>query len=93
MSIDVPEAVAVGSTVTFTCKYDLGSDVLYAVKWYKGKNEFYRFLPKELPHISVFGDFANKVDVSIIHRSVALQFYNKIFVFNKLLCQFQANYL
>ncbi|XP_044018222.1 uncharacterized protein LOC122858991 isoform X2 [Aphidius gifuensis] len=61
VSVDIPEAVAVGSTVNLTCRYDLQGDVLYAVKWYKGKDEFYRYLPKEMPPISTFGDFKHKI--------------------------------
>lgn len=64
VSVDIPEAVAVGSTVNLTCQYDLQGDVLYAVKWYKGKDEFYRYLPKEMPPISTFGDFRHKIIVS-----------------------------
>ncbi|XP_066591260.1 uncharacterized protein [Prorops nasuta] len=71
VSIDVPIAVASGSTVNMTCKYDLQSETLYAVKWYKGP-EFFRFLPKELPPIAVFGALGTKVDVnrSDAHRVV-----------------------
>lgn len=63
VSVVIPEAVAVGSSVTLTCLYDLEKDVLYAVKWYKGKAEFYRYVPKEMPPISVFGQFAANIDV------------------------------
>ncbi|XP_008546379.1 uncharacterized protein LOC103570425 [Microplitis demolitor] len=63
VKVEIPEAVAVGAQVTLTCQYDLQTDVLYAVKWYKGKDEFYRFVPKELPPISVFGElFAHNID-------------------------------
>ncbi|XP_043274368.1 uncharacterized protein [Venturia canescens] len=62
VSIDIPEAVAVGTTVTLTCKYNLGKDPLYTVKWYKGQKEFYRYLPKEDPAKSTFGDFGSKID-------------------------------
>ncbi|XP_034934435.1 cell adhesion molecule 3-like [Chelonus insularis] len=65
VSVEIPEAVAVGSTVTLTCHYDLQTDVLYAVKWYKGKDEFYRYVPKEFQRISGFGElFTNNVDIS-----------------------------
>ncbi|KAK0157769.1 hypothetical protein PV328_011467 [Microctonus aethiopoides] len=64
VSVDIPEAVAVGSTVTLTCLYDLEKTELYAVKWYKGKAEFYRYVPKEQPPISVFGEFADDIDLT-----------------------------
>lgn len=60
VSIDIPLAVATGSTVNMTCRYDLQSDTLYTVKWYKGP-EFFRYVPKEMPRITVFGDLGTKV--------------------------------
>lgn len=29
-------------------------DSLYAVKWYKGRREFYRYTPKENPAMKIF---------------------------------------
>ncbi|XP_011865479.1 PREDICTED: uncharacterized protein LOC105560730 isoform X2 [Vollenhovia emeryi] len=43
-----------------SCRYDLQSDTLYTVKWYKG-SEFFRYVPKELPPIAVFGELGTKV--------------------------------
>ncbi|KAL0133223.1 hypothetical protein PUN28_000767 [Cardiocondyla obscurior] len=60
VSIDIPLAVAAGTTVNMTCRYDLQSDTLYTVKWYKG-SEFFRYVPKELPPIAVFGELGAKV--------------------------------
>ncbi|XP_017881182.1 uncharacterized protein LOC108625593 [Ceratina calcarata] len=60
ITIDIPLAVAAGTTVNMSCRYDLQSDTLYTVKWYKGP-EFYRYIPKELPPIRVFGDLGAKV--------------------------------
>ncbi|XP_076621428.1 uncharacterized protein LOC143341912 [Colletes latitarsis] len=60
VSIDIPLAVAAGTTVNMSCRYDLQSDTLYTVKWYKG-SEFFRYIPKEMPSITVFGDLGAKV--------------------------------
>jgi len=38
-----------GEDVKLQCNYKLGNDSLYAVKWYRGLQEFYRFVPKEAP--------------------------------------------
>lgn len=65
VSIDLPLAVAAGTTVNMSCRYDLETDVLYAVKWYKGQ-EFFRYVPKEDPPIEVFGDLGAKVVVRIL---------------------------
>ncbi|XKL63713.1 hypothetical protein PGB90_006077 [Kerria lacca] len=43
-----------GNTTILECKFDLEGETLYAVKWYKDGNEFYRYLPKDTPHIQVF---------------------------------------
>ncbi|XP_024878016.1 uncharacterized protein LOC112458557 [Temnothorax curvispinosus] len=71
VSIDIPLAVAVGTTVNMSCRYDLQSDTLYTVKWYKGP-EFFRYVPKELPPIGVFGELGAKVvtNRSDAHRVV-----------------------
>lgn len=67
MSITVPVAVASGDSAKMTCTYDLESDPLYTVKWYKGRQEFFRYVPKELPHTRVFPWPGINVDVSVIH--------------------------
>ncbi|KAL1465656.1 hypothetical protein WDU94_005208 [Cyamophila willieti] len=57
-------SVIPGQTVTMMCNYDLEGDPLYAVKWYKSRNEFFRYVPKELPHTRVFPYPGINVDVS-----------------------------
>ncbi|XP_071569028.1 uncharacterized protein [Temnothorax nylanderi] len=54
-----------------SCRYDLQSDTLYTVKWYKG-SEFFRYVPKELPPIGVFGELGARVvtNRSDAHRVV-----------------------
>ncbi|KAL6443942.1 hypothetical protein ACFW04_001729 [Cataglyphis niger] len=52
-----------------SCRYDLQSDTLYTVKWYKG-SEFFRYVPKEMPPIAVFGELGAKV---IVNQSDAHQ--------------------
>ncbi|XP_076751860.1 uncharacterized protein LOC143423988 isoform X1 [Xylocopa sonorina] len=71
VSIDIPLAVAAGTTVNMSCRYDLQSDTLYTVKWYKGP-EFFRYIPKEMPPIRVFGELGAKVlqNRSDAHRVV-----------------------
>ncbi|XP_034250307.1 uncharacterized protein LOC117650815 [Thrips palmi] len=58
-----PLAVKAGSTVTLRCTYDLEHDSLYTVKWYKGRSEFFRYTPKELPNTQVFPLNGISVDV------------------------------
>ena len=60
-----PLVVKSGSTVTLRCTYDLENESLYTVKWYKGRQEFFRYVPKELPNTKVFPLPGVNVDVSI----------------------------
>lgn len=61
----MPNAVLVGETVTLECSWQLeDEEALYSVKWYRGREEFYRYIPKELPHTRVFPLPGIEVDVS-----------------------------
>ncbi|XP_065351107.1 uncharacterized protein LOC135946710 [Cloeon dipterum] len=79
VSIQVPPTVSVGTDVYLRCLYDLEGDSLYMLKWYCGKEEFYRYVPKELPPTRVFPlpGFGVDVDKSDTHtvvlRSVSLE--------------------
>lgn len=53
-----------GNSTVLECKFDLEGETLYAVKWYKDGNEFYRYLPKDDPQIQVFPLPGVNVDVS-----------------------------
>lgn len=59
-----------GNSTRLECKYDLQGEKLYTVKWYKDGNEFYRFLPGELPEVQVF-------EVPGVHVDVSPNFLNK----------------
>ncbi|XP_046674059.1 uncharacterized protein LOC124363040 [Homalodisca vitripennis] len=59
----MPVAVPTGSTASLLCLYDLEGDQLYTVKWYKGRQEFFRYVLKELPHTRVFALPGINVDV------------------------------
>ncbi|XP_075749099.1 uncharacterized protein LOC119172757 [Rhipicephalus microplus] len=47
--LDMPSAVIRGDPLWLNCSFDLESDDLYSVKWYKNHREFFRFLPSENP--------------------------------------------
>ncbi|CAF4777578.1 unnamed protein product [Pieris macdunnoughi] len=65
LDINVPNAVLVGETVTLECTWQLeDEEALYSVKWYRGREEFYRYIPKELPHTRVFPLPGIEVDIS-----------------------------
>jgi hypothetical protein len=68
--LDVPEAVLTGDTARLACDYDLEHAALYSIKWYRGDEEFYRFVPKESPPTRVFPLPGIHVDVSSSHNSL-----------------------
>ncbi|XP_050515204.1 uncharacterized protein LOC126890370 [Diabrotica virgifera virgifera] len=47
---------------TLHCSYDLEKDILYSVKWYRGRYEFYRYTPSEYPNIKTFAVKGINVD-------------------------------
>ncbi|XP_024940639.1 uncharacterized protein LOC107267508 isoform X2 [Cephus cinctus] len=64
VKIKVPDMVRSGDDALLSCNYDLESASLYAIKWYRGDVEFYRYLPKEAPSHTVFPVQGIKVDIS-----------------------------
>ena len=64
LSVRIPEYLQQGDTADLTCSYNLGGDTLYSVKWYKGRHEFYRFMPHEVPAIKTFPVKGMKINVS-----------------------------
>lgn len=62
--INVPLAVRRGDDAHLLCNYNLENDTLYSVKWYKGRREFYRYLPKENPAMKLFPLAGINVEVS-----------------------------
>lgn len=75
----MPTAVSSGDTVTLICSYNLEGDPLYMVTWYKGRREFFRFVPKELPHTRVFPLPGIHVDVSNKMKMFKLNLINLLF--------------
>ena len=49
-----PELANSGEIVTFICRYDLGKDAIYSIKWYKEDRELYRYIPTDNPEYRIF---------------------------------------
>lgn len=47
------------------CPFDLGKDRLYAVKWYKDNEEFFRYVPRYRPPIYIHEVEGTSVIVSL----------------------------
>lgn len=65
--VSVPQYRIPGDMALLQCDYNLGNDNLYAVKWYKDNEEFFKFLPKARPEASSYSVEGIHVDVSLIH--------------------------
>uniref|UniRef100_A0A336K1Z5 CSON003664 protein n=1 Tax=Culicoides sonorensis TaxID=179676 RepID=A0A336K1Z5_CULSO len=60
-----PAWVRRGESVQLFCNYDMESNPLYSVKWYRGTLEFYRYSPFENPPAKIFPYTGIKVDLSV----------------------------
>lgn len=74
--VTVPTAVRKGENAHLVCNYDLEGDALYSVKWYKGKREFYRYTPKEVPAMKNFPLNGITIEVSFNTFTPYLWFYS-----------------
>jgi len=54
LELIVPQHAVLGQNVSLECNFNLDNEKLYSVKWYKDGNEFYRFVPQEMPPVRVF---------------------------------------
>ena len=54
LRVSIPDNVARGSDVAFNCSFNLQDEELYAVKWYRGNYEIFRYVPSEAPAIKTF---------------------------------------
>ncbi|XP_043275615.1 uncharacterized protein [Venturia canescens] len=74
----IPQHVVRGQMVRLESTFDLDSETLYSVKWYKDGNEFYRYVPKDMPPVLVFPlpgvtvDIHNSTERSVVLNSVNL---------------------
>lgn len=95
VTVQVPPTVSRGASVTLRCIYDLEGDSLYMLKWYRGKEEFYRYVPKELPPTRVFPLPGFDVDVSILTinlvKTRGQKLSNKHYKNKCLSCNFNPN--
>lgn len=64
LQVKVPPAALSGHSVQLECVFSSDGDSIYAVKWYRGVDEFYRYVPAEEPHATVFPLNGIEVDVS-----------------------------
>ncbi|XP_058979889.1 uncharacterized protein LOC105261657 isoform X2 [Musca domestica] len=79
VEVRIPNYVVKGSAAQLECLYDLDGESLYSVKWYKDGNEFYRYVPRDMPPAQTFllpgvsVDVHNSSDAVVTLREVNLQ--------------------
>ncbi|EDX05299.1 GD21879 [Drosophila simulans] len=66
--VRIPMYVIKGTAAQLECLYDLDGEALYSVKWYKDGNEFYRYVPRDMPPAQTFLLPGVNVDVSTPRR-------------------------
>lgn len=54
LRVHVPDTVQRGQTAQFNCTFTLEDEKLYALKWYRGNYEIFRYAPGETPKIKTF---------------------------------------
>merc|ERR1719510_307416 len=64
IEVRIPRYIQAGDTADLICSYYLDSHNLYSVKWYKGRHEFYRFMPHESPPVKVFPVKGMKINMT-----------------------------
>ncbi|XP_055683785.1 uncharacterized protein LOC129790334 [Lutzomyia longipalpis] len=76
--VRIPNHIVRDSPARLECHYDLDGEALYSVKWYKDGNEFYRYVPRNMPPAHVFAlpgisiDIHNSTDSVVVLQNVSL---------------------
>lgn len=66
VQLRVPSYTVRDNPARLECLYDLDGESLYSVKWYKDGNEFYRYVPRDMPPAQLFPLPGVSVNVSVI---------------------------
>ncbi|XP_023343029.1 uncharacterized protein LOC111712606 isoform X2 [Eurytemora carolleeae] len=73
LGINSPKFASSGETVELVCKYDVGRDAIYSVKWYKDGSEIWRYIPSDNPSFKYFpSPGINILDISRPHKLVLI---------------------
>ncbi|KAG5888842.1 hypothetical protein JTB14_019107 [Gonioctena quinquepunctata] len=64
VDIRIPSHAVRNQSARLECHFELDGETLYSVKWYKDGNEFYRFVPRDMPPTQTFPLPGVTVDVS-----------------------------
>ncbi|VEN62298.1 unnamed protein product, partial [Callosobruchus maculatus] len=74
----IPSHAVRNQSVKLECYFDLDGETLYSVKWYKDGNEFFRYVPRDMPPTQSFSlpgvtvDMHNSTKNVVVLNSVQL---------------------
>ncbi|CAG2100147.1 unnamed protein product [Medioppia subpectinata] len=71
--MNIPDGVVVGDNVALSCNFNSNNvSAIYSLKWYKDQQEFYRYVPRDVPPKLHFTMLGVNVDTahSDLHRVV-----------------------
>ncbi|XP_023014611.1 beaten path IIIc [Leptinotarsa decemlineata] len=74
----IPAHAIRNQSARLECHFDLDGETLYSVKWYKDGNEFYRYVPRDMPPTQTFPlpgvtvDMHNSTESVVVLNSVQL---------------------
>ncbi|XP_060531633.1 uncharacterized protein LOC132705194 [Cylas formicarius] len=78
LELRIPSHAIRNQNVKLECHFDLDGEILYSVKWYKDGNEFFRYVPRDMPPTQSFPlpgvtvDLHNSTQNAVILCSVQL---------------------
>ncbi|KAG5873610.1 hypothetical protein JTB14_011752 [Gonioctena quinquepunctata] len=52
--MNAPKVADLREDMELDCHFDMGTEDLYAVKWYKDDHEFFRYMPRQKPNTMLF---------------------------------------
>ncbi|KAH9373236.1 hypothetical protein HPB48_004981 [Haemaphysalis longicornis] len=77
LKVKAPPTVLYGGGAKLDCQYDLGSDTLYAAKWFKDGYEFYRYRPSTgattFPVPGVVVNVSESIGATVYLQNLTLQ--------------------
>ena len=89
LRVHIPETVIRGSNAVFNCTFNFDEDeTLYAIKWYRGTYEIFRYIPSDMPQLKRFPLSGYNVSVSI--HSI-LRDYVMMTKLYQIICKHEAN--
>ena len=66
LRVDIPDTLLRGQNAVFNCTFTLEDEKLYAIKWYRGTYEIFRYIPSDNPPLKTFPLLGYNVSIRLI---------------------------